>query len=104
MKRLFLIGALLFTPIVSNSKTNKMNCSDIHEVATNIMKGRQSGIDITKFADIVAETNGEGGVMELLLMDAYEQPKFSSQEYQLDAIKEFANKWYVACYKANKKI
>ena len=78
------------------------------------MTNRQSGVQMATVMDI-AKAEAEAGnnsqmlqsrvlqTMQLIIVDAYESPRFSTENYKARAISEFKNRWYLRCFKAQNK-
>ena len=68
-------------------------CMVAGELATSIMSARQSG---TPIANLIEIADGQEGVIALILI-AYGQPRYGSQEHQQRAAEEFGSEVVVAC-------
>jgi hypothetical protein len=99
--RKLLISMALIMPFQAMASS----CEEWSERAGIIMKYRMGDLPMK---DLVNAVNGskkstdedkEEGVK--LIIKAYDQPRFSSEDYQLRAINRFANDTYKECLKSN---
>ncbi len=99
----FFTGLLLFCCIFLGlealAEEERATCKDIGRVAEQIMEARQMGVAMDKVVDIV----GSHELMVVIVMDAYEQPRFSTEDYVTKAVADFKNRWLLNCYKARKR-
>lgn len=89
--------AIAFAPTVALAEDNSL-CPKIGEVAETIMRGRQNGVAMSTMMNI-AEDNDVKGLVQSLIKMAFETPRYSSQEYQLEAEQDFRAKIEGICYK-----
>lgn len=68
-------------------------CVDIHGLGAVIMQHRQHG---TPLPDLLAATDSE--LAKALIIQAYKQPRFATEEYQAKAIQDFAEALMPECY------
>jgi len=68
-------------------------CMLAGELATAIMRAHQSG---TPIADLIEIADGDDIIIALILI-AYGQPRYGSQEYQQRAVEDFTSEVVVAC-------
>jgi hypothetical protein len=71
-------------------------CTVIGDLAEAIMTNRQLGIPMSRMMEI----NGADDLARLMVMEAYKEPRYSSDEYQRRAVQDFRNEIEVACYQA----
>jgi len=71
-------------------------CVEIGTLAEVMMKHRQAG---TSISTLMAKTEGNDLFVEMLIA-AYDQPRFSTTEYQQREIEDFRNTWEIGCYQA----
>jgi len=99
MKKLILAAAIAVS-LNATASTPVDPCLTLKVTAESIMKARQGGIDVTVVVDLAKE----GASEELfkaymkLIADAYNQPRFNTKKYKDEAIQEFANDYYIACW------
>lgn len=75
-------------------------CGTIEELARSIMIARQSGASISRMMEL-AGSRGEGtaaDMMRSIVLDAYDWPRFSGDEYRGIAVDDFGNEIARACY------
>lgn len=110
MKKILLfcsmMGAIGTTNVSAEiSNNNNEFCTKIFMTSELIMKYRQMSVPITEtFSDMekLKFSTAEQELINLIVIDAYESPKFTIKEYQDNAVKEFANNQFIRCYKAMK--
>jgi len=73
-------------------------CPKIGEVAETIMRGRQNGVAMSTMMNM-ADDNDVKGLVQSLIKMAFETPRYSSQEYRLEAEQDFRAKVEGICYK-----
>ena len=93
-KIIAIIAALATAPIAASAQISASQCSNLGEIAENIMILRQNGVPISR---LMSELDPE--VFGALILFAYEQPRYSSPSFQSRAIEEFRNDMETACYK-----
>ena len=84
--------------------TRTLICNEIAKISKTIMTVRQNGMPLITIIERVRKVNEENDVSQNIkdvileiVKDAYNQPRFSTEEYQQRAIIEFQNKWYLGC-------
>jgi hypothetical protein len=77
-------------------------CLHVKETATLIMAARQSGMG----AEHAVKSVGEGAEEEQeyraymhIIIAAYEIPIYATEMFRENIIREFANKYYISCWK-----
>ena len=98
MKKLILLTALTLTaPAYADDNAHVMEmCINVKEAATTMMKSRQVGMELDKVL-----AYGDVDLFQTMAIEAYKQPRFSTDQYQQRAISEFSNEWYLACLTAH---
>ena len=107
MKKLF-VNILACLPIFANAakvdqKQHQDMCEQLYIMAKVFMDYRQDGlpvVDAMKANDNAFADNHDEYMHEIvkkIILDAYEQPQFSTTEYKQNESKEFANKYYLGC-------
>ena len=71
-------------------------CQDAGDLAEAVMTARQNGAPISQLMEIA---NGQEIIVKMVLM-AYGEPRYSTDEFQSRAIEDFRNLWEVGCYQA----
>ena len=93
MKHLF--AAIAFTLALATS-AQADQCQDAGDLAEAVMTARQNGAPISQLMEIA---NGQEIIVKMVLM-AYGEPRYSTDEFQSRAIEDFRNLWEVGCYQA----
>ena len=71
-------------------------CQDAGDLAEAVMTARQNGAPISQLMEIA---NGQEIIVKMVLM-AYGEPRYSTDQFQSRAIEDFRNLWEVGCYQA----
>lgn len=84
---------------------NEAYCKMILSVAKSIMGARQAGVPIDESLEISNNIAKDDAAFfqkigRLLVIDAYDQPKFTTEKYRTEQVNEFAAKHYISCMKA----
>lgn len=97
MKFIALVTALAFATATQAQQTDDP-CQGMGLLAAEVMTYRQMG---TPLSDLMRPLPKDGSVQLLIemILIAYEQPTYSSPEFQQIAISEFRNTWEVECYR-----
>jgi hypothetical protein len=97
MKKLIPILAIALTTSVHA----KDNCIGLSELSETIMSNRQHGTDITKLVKLFQKPQYATmrPYVTAKAIEAYEEPRYSTVEYQDNAIADFKNEAYLECYK-----
>lgn len=90
---LALIGFPVLTPGVF-AQTKDQLCAIEGSSAAVIMRTRQMGLPLAKSLEI---SGGTPGVSREMILEAYDEPRWSSKDRQDYAVTEFENKWLLAC-------
>lgn len=104
MKSILALTALLAAGAINLAVTHHADaddaCPSIGELARTVMKLRQHDVALSKVIAVVDTLDDAGGrkAGKALVMLAYQQPDFSSEEMQASAIAEFGNAAELACY------
>lgn len=74
-------------------------CGESAEYAKVVMKGRQIGLPIIDAIKIVnkIESIAVRDYYKSIVYDAYKEPKWSTEEYKINAEIEFSNEVYLTC-------
>lgn len=101
MNKLILILAITLTTSVHA----KDNCIVLSEISANIMSNRQHGTDITRLVKLFQKP--QYATMRpyatAKAIQAYEEPRYSTTEYQDQAIADFKNEAYLECFRIMNK-
>ena len=77
-------------------------CLNTKKVASAIMEARQGGVPadtVIKLANESSKTEAVLNVYVKAILHAYSLPKYKTKKYQVEAVNEFANEYYIACWK-----
>ena len=100
MIRLLLAAALLAAPASAQEVSREVhqNCVPIGELAADVMKSRQRGVDFAQVMQTSYQFNGGfRALYQEIIRAAYEKPRFNTSRYRQDAVNDFRNLWYRAC-------
>tara|TARA_R110002049_G_scaffold96042_1_gene235486 strand:+ start:115 stop:408 length:294 start_codon:yes stop_codon:yes gene_type:complete len=92
MKKLILSLALLL-PLSAHAEQS--NCQGVSSLARVIMESRQTGVNIIDVINAVDDNE----LAKVIIIEAYKDPKFSTDDYKKTSINEFASRWYIICLK-----
>ena len=95
----FVVLAIAITSSAVNADQFE-TCKVITKAAESIMDGRQNGTNAEDFYERIEKTVKDEQAKEILMIlvkEAYKTPKFSTEEYKLNAVSEFKNKCMIAC-------
>lgn len=91
----YLFAAIAFTLVLATS-AQADQCQDAGDLAEAVMTARQNGAPISQLMEIA---NGQEIIVKMVLM-AYGEPRYSTDQFQSRAIEDFRNLWEVGCYQA----
>ena len=76
-------------------------CKSLGDLGSTFMKARQKGIPLSDLVKVFPESsdNYTAEVARKLAIAAYEQPRYSTEENQLQVVSEFRDAIELACYK-----
>jgi hypothetical protein len=72
-------------------------CAGHAAFAREMMESRQAGVPITELVALVKELGDYTALNQEIILQAYEAPRFTTQEHQRRQITEFQDTVYVAC-------
>jgi hypothetical protein len=90
---LTIIAMFLATPVVSEEEGEHI-CETLGDVAYKVMELRQGGVPVSTVMQI-----SDSKLVEAIVVDAYDQPRFSTDSYKRESIDNFRNDVEVQCYK-----
>jgi hypothetical protein len=102
MKKLILITGMLLS--LSTQAARPDVCLNIKNKASAIMQARQNGMDAQDVVRTVDKSAGDEWLYRAymhIVINAYQVRVFETDMYKQMAIKEFANKYYIACWKGS---
>lgn len=98
--------ALAITPLLGDEDEGP--CAEIYVIAEMSMTLRQDNISMkrviksVKSADSETKTEKDAeSVVIKIIIDAYKTPLYGTKKYKRQAIREFANKWFLRCIENN---
>jgi hypothetical protein len=75
-------------------------CTDsFGQLTRAIMEARQSGTTLERALEIANENEALSKATTIVVLDAYEQPKYESPSVIHKVVVEFGNKWVMQCIK-----
>lgn len=93
MRKFFLVLVALFAMNVSANQTSI--CETVYSESIAIMTLRQDNYSLVKLLEAYPDSKPA----RALIISAYEQPVFNTEQFQQRAINKFANKAMLACIK-----
>lgn len=94
MKKLMIVAALF-------AAQAQADCKNVEVIAKSIMEARQAGVAASEIVQIIdSEMAGQPKMQKaakVLLVEAYKKPRFDVESYQLQAVNDFSNEWYIMC-------
>ena len=78
-------------------------CKSLSGFAQNVMKGRQAGVPMSKYMELSNKKPELKVIIEDITIDAYDRPRFMTDEMVQREIDDFTNKQYLKCIKAVRK-
>tara|TARA_Y100000768_G_C23933923_1_gene661608 strand:+ start:464 stop:784 length:321 start_codon:yes stop_codon:yes gene_type:complete len=78
-------------------------CSSFRDMAETIMTNRQNNLSMSGMMEIAMEQDDSvKDIAMTIIVEAFEQPAYSSESNKQNAVAEFSNNVYLECYKAFK--
>lgn len=93
-----IITLLLITPLTAQAAI----CDDLSDVSGAIMTARQNGMSMSELWRVKADKRLRPYTRSKI-KDAYSEPKYSTDEYQQNAINDFKDQAFLECIKAVSK-
>lgn len=97
LQKTLLVLLLIFPAVLSANEKGEM-CSAASELAETIMRNRQDGVSMAKMMSVEMGELKEAA--EILIISAYEKPRFSTEKNKNDAVADFRDSVYLECIKA----
>ncbi len=101
---LFAAGAAVFCGFAGPAAQAQSDedCALMGELATTIMRGRQSGVPLTEMmrAGTQSDNPVANDLTRKMILAAYDLPRYSSDGMQARAVTDFANDVVLICYQA----
>lgn len=88
MRKNIIIAAVVATfsmPVMADTPLE--NCKIVSDLANTIMERRQAGADMAGLLEIAKDSD----LATFLIMEAYKQPQFNTEEIKLRTIRNFKN-------------
>lgn len=109
IKHILVLLALLAPAVQADSKQTAIIsiCSSMATSAQEVMTVRQLGVEMDQMMlELDKRLKDDTPIYQSVkqqifgyIVEAYSRPRYSSTEYQQDAIREFKSKAFAACYK-----
>jgi len=91
----WLLSAFILCAAIWHTNANaETNCESVAGFAETVMEARQKGVSLVKMMQAT-----DNKLLQAIIMEAYETPRYSTEEYQARKIGEFRDSWYLACLK-----
>jgi len=101
-----LAGALALTfltqPVLGQSKEAMESCGGYADTAKMFMERRQSGESMRAMMEVADGLGGFEEVAKALVIKAYEEPRYHTEENKKRAAVDFSNDVYLSCITALK--
>jgi hypothetical protein len=107
MKRIFwlVIAVGILTAGIAKAEEAKENplsiCNSIASYAETAMTKRQEGFLMVQMMEIAigSDSDNVNEFGRTIIIEAYEHPRYSTTEFQREAIADFRDRWYLWCAK-----
>ena len=96
MKKLLIALTIATLSFAASAEDKQSQCTEISDFAGNIMTLRQLGKPMADTFKI----SGGSKFVESIIIEAYEHPKFSTEEYRKESVSKFKNKYFLMCIKS----
>lgn len=103
-----LLTALLGVPLISGAATNvpagmtpEQYCAALEDTSASFMRMHQNGAPLDFALQLLAKNHGE--FMRPIVLQAFSQPRFSTEPYQQRAVTDFGNSVRLACERQQAK-
>ena len=88
----YLIAALILVmPFVVQA--NNYDCDEMAQLAEVVMEARQNGASMRSIMEIA----GDNQLARVIVIEAYDRSRFTTEEYKRMAINDFSNDVYQIC-------
>lgn len=77
-------------------------CKSVSELAQTIMKSRQAGVSMSSLIDMEIDP-GIRALVTNMVMEAYDSPRYNTEDIKQQTISDFRDEWYLKCAKASTK-
>lgn len=111
MRHVIIALALATSPVSADETTRPeaqdeqnapTNCARLADYAATIMEIRQKGASLKDGLTLTGDPdNPFHDIARMIVLDAWEQPRYGTESIQQDAIGDFRDKWHLSCIRAN---
>ena len=79
------------------------DCAALEDYAEIVMEKRQAGVSPSTMVDAISaeEYKAARQVLSAIILDAYDRPRFSTEEFQQQMVQDFSAEVYLACMTAD---
>lgn len=88
---------MMISPVQAQEQRHQL-CPSMGRLADSIMKGRQEGLAMSDMMGLAGESEVSSLVRKMVIM-AFEEPRYHSEEGKLRATQDFRAKIETICYK-----
>lgn len=74
------------------------HCTNIAMLAESVMDSHQAGVSISEVLGSAKEAGIEG-IIQPMVIEAYDSPRFSTEPMKKKKVGEFRDKWHLRCLK-----
>tara|TARA_R110000803_G_C11762451_1_gene294117 strand:+ start:97 stop:375 length:279 start_codon:yes stop_codon:yes gene_type:complete len=89
-------------PLLAQARPD--TCLNIKNVASSVMQARQAGAEAQVLVGALGKTKKEEWLYRAhmqIIIEAYQIRVYATEMYKKRIISEFANKYYIACWKGS---
>lgn len=91
-----LTALTLALALATTAQADQKICTDLSELAEKYMTLRQQGVPMSD----VMETAGDSRIIQGIVIDAYDSPRYSTERTKTRQRQDFRNDVYLECIKA----
>lgn len=103
--KLVIVAASMLMSSASFASQKLDTCKIVATAASNIMSGRQNGVESAEVYEKIETKLADGpekNLMTIMVGEAYQYPEMHSQQFIDRAIAEFKNRYFIACMTSRK--
>ncbi|NLS13019.1 hypothetical protein HGP28_08975 [Vibrio sp. SM6] len=102
MKKMILVGVLSALSSASNAAevTQADVCRELGDLSVKIMTARQNGIPLSTMLEALNDDTAVANHMKQVIIEAYKQPRYSTDEMRARTIEDFRNDVELECFQA----
>lgn len=101
--QLIAVALLISASMPAAAETWQTKCAEISQLATSIMNARQNGMPMARIIELSTGSGGVEDLAHLMTIDAFEEPRYNTANYQARAKERFRDAWYLKCVKVLRK-